>query len=332
MIELKYFQDESVQSWIVRNLKVLGCSSYRSVIGPNGQWLLAPYFTNECSVDIRTLDDAELLSFLRRSGLAKKQAGIFENPVDYLSSVHRVFQRNDDYWSDKGSVSIRFCYHCIEESIREYGFAYFKSAWLHNVKCDIHYVPLIQLKDSTYKVGVNSLVIVMSGRELPDIFTENINSSILSKDNDVEEPPFHIMPCLLYDFYRWASMKRKDNYLEMSYLDFHGADLIRKKISDEMLHYYFATYNQKYPKQFSEFLTERAEIKEYWFGISQRCSLKENLLKSNKHNCSRCIRAQDHCPIQPIAKILVGDYYQHEVKKRNICDFFRQYGKKIPLI
>lgn len=321
MVTLKYLEDESVHSWVLRNLKVSGCLNLHSVIGTNGLWQASPHLSKCAGIDVVDFDDSELLAWLKKSNVAVKRAGIFDNPLDYIDSVYRVFSSHDLNKGTRGSIPIRFCNKCVQNSIQYRGFAYFKFEWLYGDHCTTHDVSLMQLKASRYQEAMQSLDLVISGH-LDSLESFELAAGVLSKP--AEESDYHIMPCLIFDFYRWASFIRDDGYLDDSHWEFYYQNLIRKPISDDKIHYYFsASYPERFPKQFGEFLSERLEVKEHRFGISQPLSLKETLWKSNRHNCSKCLRGQHHCPIQLIAKISLDS--PRFGGARNICDDLLRY-------
>lgn len=321
MVELKYIEDESAHSWVFRNLLVSGALDFSVVIGANGHMSSFPHFTKDCNVQRDKLNDAEVLAFLRRSGIARKRAGPFDNPIDYLHSANAFFSNSRTHGHEKSHIPIRFCRACIVESIGNHGFGYLKSEWLFESWCNRHQKKLIQLKALSHKKTINILIRTLSGDVIPVCETVEYEP-LPTRNNNKEETQAHIMPCLLDDFYRWASMWRDDDYLGESFYKFYYRDGRRKPISDEQLHSYFSNYSRALPNQFGEFLT-RAEFKDYWFGLSQVRSLKEILIKSNKHNCSKCTRWTNFCPIKPIIKVRLEEY--DFVVRINPCDFFFKY-------
>ncbi len=270
-------------------------------------------------------NDREILAFLRRSGIAEKSAGFFDNPIDYLNVVYNFFYDIKRVNHSEGSIPIRFCPSCIVESIRDQGFGYLKSEWLFKSKCNSHQQTLITLRALGAKKVINALISVLSGKTISEYDIDITENESTNKINDKNKCGFHVMPCLLNDFYRWASMWRDDDYLGFSFYEFYHPDGRRKSISDKRLHSYFSDYAREYPRQFEDFLS-CAESKNYLFGLSQVCSLNEMLIKSNKHNCSKCTRwhRENFCPIKPILFVKLEPRnvvnYHH-----NPCDFYLQY-------
>ncbi|MFZ3422733.1 hypothetical protein [Vibrio harveyi] len=326
MLALKYLSDESVHSWILRNLIVSGSLSFSSVIGKNGQWIAEPQFTRQCHIELDEFDDVDLLIFLRKSGIAIKTAGEFDNPIDHLLCVDRIFKHHTYGNSVKGRLFIRYCPLCIKVSIEDFGFAYFKSAWLYSVRCNHHNINLIQIKAVTYNEALDSLNSIMSARPLEINRIESPTQYMTLKKSYNKEGYFHIMPCLLDDFYWWASRIRKDDYLEFSHTIFYKNNGVRKELSNERVQYFFEKYREDLPSQFFDFLLDRVEIKNFRFGISQPYSLSERILKSERHNCSKCMFLSEDCILDSIIQTFyLGESKVSSSKVNNICEklFFR---------
>lgn len=329
-----YIQDESVQSWFFRHALISGESKFNSIIGTNGKWYFTPNLVKGWVVNIDSIPDLDLLLFLRKSGIANKKAGMFDNPVDYLREMSIVNPSENSYSASKGQISIRFCKECIEESIKENGFGYLKATWLSSTQCATHSTHLIQLTSVTRKDAVKDIQLALAGCPTHSSKT----SCDLDKDNNLykettHESPYHIMPCLLRDFYMWASKENTDPLLENTHPLFkyeHWAFLYsygaKKEISDEFLHQKYLYFKQTYPSQFKKFLDRNAEVKEYKFSFRQKHSLSEMLLKSKSQNCSKCLRwaSTNYCPIKPI-KVVKLDYEFDRYQGINPCDFFLKY-------
>lgn len=329
---MDFVHGESVHSWIYRILTVFGETTFNSIVGTNGKWISSPIIPRKFSSISKGFSDIDLLYFMRDSGLAINEAGIFDNPIKYLSSVERFFDDNlIEERNEKGKISIKYCDECIEDAIFELGFGYLKADWLYGSMCQIHGKNLNQIKVNSRSQALTLLKSILAGKKVPEKKLELpvTYSKHLSERGNFE---YHVMPCLLHDFYRWASWRRKDDYLDGSHHEFYDSRFMRRNISDYKLHNYFLVYEVKYSVQFSSFLSETSEIIEYKYGFNQKLSLKENLLKSRKHNCSKCLMSQHHCPINLIARFRIEEVKEsHRSVDLNICDFFLRYGKLIPL-
>jgi hypothetical protein len=322
-----YVEDESVQSWIFRLVLLSGEYKYDSLIGINGKWYSAPSLVRGCAFNLHLIPDLELLCFLRKSGIANKKASMFDNPVDYIGQMSIVNPSNYYSSNAKGQITIRFCKECIAESIRENGYGYFKAEWLSKIYCSNHDINLIELISKNRKSAVTELLQAFAG--VPVIQSQT--SLALDKNSHQyrkakTDCSYHIMPCLLNEFYMWASRKSDDVLLKYEYLDFFYKNGVRKNISDQYLHYKFIYFLDNYPKQLNEFLDRTVELKEHKFGFRQKLSLSETLAKSRSKNCSKCSDwwGTDFCPIEPIQLTrLEHEYSSHS--KTNACDFYLKY-------
>lgn len=255
---------------------------------------------------------------------------MFDNPVDYLNELAIITPVDGSNFPYKGQIPIRFCRECIEESIKKYGFGYLKSAWLSNVKCGVHDVPLAELTNGKRKGTIIDLREILAGRPThnsKEVF-ELFKGSHLYQEK-ISKTHFHIMPCLLMDFYMWASKENSDPALQYEYLDFRSQYSLKKDISDTYLHQKYIYFEETYPIQFKAFLEIKAELKEYKFSLQQKFSLREMLLKSKNKNCSKCSRwgGTNYCPIKPI-KLQRLVYEFNPYQEINICDLRLKYGNR----
>jgi hypothetical protein len=325
-----YIQDESVQSWFFRQGLISGESKFGSVIGTDGKWYFTPCMLKEWIVNLDSIPDLDLLRFLRKSGIANKKAGMFDNPVDYLEQMSILDPIDKTDSLSKGQIPIRYCKECIEEAIKEIGYGYLKATWLSNIHCSVHDVNLTELTTKSRKDTVIEINLALAG--LP---TFSSKKSVVIDNNKslyteiFHLPPYHIMPCLLIDFYMWASKENDDPQLKYEHLDFLYVYGVKKDFSDRKLHQKYLYFKETFPKQFEEFLDRAAEIKEFRFSFRKKLSLSETLLKSKNKNCSKCSRwgSTDHCPIKPI-KIEYLYNRLDNLPDSNPCDFFLKYGRQ----
>ncbi|HHF3121209.1 TPA: hypothetical protein ACPJ19_001268 [Vibrio diabolicus] len=328
MFELRYVEDESVQSWIFRNLVVDGEIDFSSILSSEGDWYNNVSFRKNCPERMTRTRDVELLRFLRNSGLALKFAGKYDNPVDYLDRIYSIFQPLDcniPKISADGSIAIRFCPECILQAVQEYGFGYFKWEWLQGLQCLKHGRLLCQLKKSKRETMVLTLLKVLSGCPLDVRELTNLSVKHTQRLNRVSVD-YHIMPCFMVDFYLWATMRRNDHSLGDGFHNWYYQDGRRKPVSRECLIQCYEYYTKFFPEQSHRFIKERGDIKFVRFGIKQPGSLSEKLLKSSKYNCSYCTKweAFGECPAKPIKLFVIEPQYTYT--GLNPCDFFLKFG------
>lgn len=324
---MKFIEDESIQSWIYRTLFLNGAADYSSVIGINSMWRETPHFTSECDIDIKYISDTDLINFLRKSNIAQKRSGIFDNPIDYVNEAKFVLQGRTEP-NSKGTISIGYCPYCISDSISKFGFGYFKAIWLTEDNCKIHNIKLDFMPITSKVNGLKLIREIISGKRPSKKLKSSENKS-LAKPTPCITVDYHVMPCILMEFYRVASSEWSNIFPKPRYIDFYFMDGRRKYTTDSFLHIKFVTYSEKYPLEFNKFMLERSEVINYKFGINQEHSLSEKLLKSKGSNCSKCYRLSlgSNCPVQPLIAIEYLDFksFIDSNNQVNRCDHHLKY-------
>lgn len=319
---MAFVEDESVQSWIYRNLFLSGAIDYSSVIGINSLWRENPHFTAECDVDFKTIDDRKLINFLRMSNIAHNKADTFDDPTEYITDAKFVLYKGYSTPNSKGTISIGYCSYCIVDSITKHGFGYFKASWLNQNKCNIHNVALDFVPISKRTSGLKIIRDVISGKKLREqglpVIRKKSSNRITSDD--------FVMPCLVMEFYRVASSRWSNIFPWPSFMSFYLINGQRKSMGLHALQIKYLTYSIDYPAEFKRFINERSEIITIKLGINQKLSLSENLLKSKNYNCSKChnLSINGNCVVSPI---LVQEYLNINSPlelniKSNLCGYY----------
>lgn len=216
-----YIEDESVQSWFFRLTLLSGQQQFEKVVGANGEWHSTPTLTDGCSLDLESIPDKELLSFLRKSGIANKAAGMFDNPTVYINEMLTVTSSMYGKPNRKGAIPIRFCSECIKTSLEKNGFGYFKAEWLSTTKCAVHNVNLEEITSGNRKSAVLSIKQVLSRRGvLESQACVQLDENGHKYSDLADQPSYHVMPCLMTKFYNWASRKCRYSQLRHEYLSF----------------------------------------------------------------------------------------------------------------
>ncbi len=197
---MKFIEDESIQSWIYRTLFLNGASDYSSVIGINTMWRKTPYFTYECDIDLKYINDAELICFFRKSNIAKNKSDIFDNPIAYVNEAKSVLQGHAKSIS-KGTISIGYCSYCISDSISQFGFGYFKAIWLTEDNCDIHKTKLDFMPITSRINGLKLIREIISGKKPSKKIKQHESISLVIPTQNITVD-YYVMPCILMEFYR----------------------------------------------------------------------------------------------------------------------------------
>jgi hypothetical protein len=143
---------------------------------------------------------------------------------------------------------ISFCPDCIEDSIKEYGYGFFKKAWWRNYYCKIHNKNLLIVKDKSKAKLSKSIMNILSGRwqtlrnvtsmEKSDILLFHSKSIKSIKRVDVDLP---IRLGRIANRYLSVIKENGNNYqisfcLRAKLLDWFDSNY--EKISEELKKYY----------------------------------------------------------------------------------------------
>ncbi|EOW0796651.1 hypothetical protein ACN2LU_002124 [Vibrio vulnificus] len=127
-----------------------------------------------------------------------KNSGYFycyRAPIEEDSDMVRPLMFIPNTWGGvKKSIRIKFCAHCIKESIIENGFGYHKAIWLKNeLVCQAHSQPLKVIVSNTKATTRELLRKVLSGFTLPYEATPYIESL---RRESVLDPRLEGMDCI----------------------------------------------------------------------------------------------------------------------------------------
>ena len=298
MFELRYVEDESVQSWIFRCLQVAGCTDFSSVLSGSGSWFDTPSFGKYRFKCRPSVNDQLFLDFLWRSKVERKR--VYEscsNPVKYIDSLTYLVGAN---YGNKlcSTTPIRFCSQCIQDSIALNGFAYFKASWLFDDMCSKHGMTLSRLNAKTPKESLPAIQSILQGRFLStDVQTSNSGISHSQRIRPQQFDAF-IMPCLIDDLYQWICINDFSFENDVMLDKFYNRVSFRPSIDKVTLERIFFDYKDNRPEKMESFIEQRLAAKLLRYGLTKKNSLSLTLFKSKKHNCSKCTRwyRYNYCP------------------------------------
>lgn len=333
-------QDESLQGWICRLLIRNDNAKFHLIIGSNGMWHKTPQLPQELSYYYKVHCDNELLNILNRSGIGRKEQGIFDEPQKYNEALKTVFSGEETLTSStKGQVSIAYCPECISESIVSNGYSYFHSGWLNEKYCIFHKKPLYILPQASRVITEQNIKFLLGGAVIGKYYEL---STLSPKKKDTAKPgdekellsghdsPVNVQPCLLLKFEKWLLHKVRG----LSSVDdsIGGVDKYRifhrnrnyKYISVSEMMMIFVDFIRDETELMKVFLLENAEVDNMKFGFQCGDSFNEKITKLKGRNCSFCSEKENTfpCAKRIIIKIWSFDIYTG-IDFINPCDFFR---------
>jgi hypothetical protein len=137
---LRYLPDETLHSFIFRVCLVNGNEKLADITDTKTLWRKNLQLNTKIMQYFTEYNDHDLLTLMRNSEQAKQDTKIFSNPVQHMSDIKRLLRKEPPKkWARPGG-QLKYCIDCIKNSIREFGFGYFKSPWHAEVSgyCFIH--------------------------------------------------------------------------------------------------------------------------------------------------------------------------------------------------
>jgi len=169
---------ESLNSFIYRVLVRTGYRNFSTVLTSYG-WVIKPSVPFEARKEFEIFDSSELLKLFERSIVYNQKISIFHRHFEHLlvpdnntqsnqqktTSFREVFYPMKRKGSAGQSAEISFCNKCIQDQIKQHGFAFFKLEWEHEARCLSHSKRLLKLgHTSSLAQIVNNIQQVLKGK------------------------------------------------------------------------------------------------------------------------------------------------------------------------
>ncbi len=144
--------DESLHSFIFRVLFRTGNFDFSTVVKKGG-WLQNPMIPPSTRDLFKLFDNKKLIKVFEASTVHSSAGCLFSVHFEHLFPLEkartwhkdgRVPSFREAFYPKLGSkakgksIEIRFCLQCMQASISNHGFAYFKSQWLYQTTCNVH--------------------------------------------------------------------------------------------------------------------------------------------------------------------------------------------------
>lgn len=306
---MMFFVDESLQSFLFRHIQINGGLDFSCVIDDSGSWLSKPSVPEKYQHIFRMFDERLLLGIARQSGLATEPDCLFANPTSSVITLSKIFAGESHEKYSVSGIQIAFCKKCIESSLAENGFAYFKTNWLFKSYCNQHSVRLSILKHRRRGGAVKAVKELLSGGLPPnsDLFRKqyeqgkywqlNISAS-QSQENKV-----HYMPCVVPFLLCWlqenlevltSNHKLRKRYW-MTNLAVLGELLPHEldKICTEI--------KREEPNLFNAFIRNNFTRRAINFGVWRTDSFLSEVYKVKGKSCTQCSESSmlGICPMSP---------------------------------
>lgn len=302
------YDDESIQSYLFRCLRIYGINSFHSVIGHNGHWHSLPEAPTQLVPYLRMVPDLTLFKSLQREGYYNFRGISKSNPLDIVELLKNVYGGSLKLSNSKGAVQITYCPHCFKEMIEKHGHAYFRNDWKNKATCDTHQVPLLNITGVNMKESIHNINDAMNNI-MQDIFSNrdstlpSINYHSLYKDVVEPQELNFMMPCTfgaIYFFVReyyslnYRYLKFKSYLYDRMFYDSLSPKMdgilvqLMKNVDENVI---YAALDEIIDLDYNAWLSfEKYGIKykKFSFGFNQNKSLTVTVVKSATKNCSKC--------------------------------------------
>lgn len=296
MLDLQ--EGESIHSLIYRVHYIYGILDVSNIITQKGLWRAFPYLSASSQRLYESVDDTKLLASLQDIEIAWFSFSKFSNPFRYYFELKKFL--NEEHCgsrSQRSGFSIKFCPLCINDSIKRFGYGYFKSLWIYQASCEVHKSPLLIIEDDSYSKSLIAIESILKGEDVncrpctrDDIANKNASNCYLCRYQDLNESPYAIAyaPCLIdrirhlvaERYFLAKDMKSKEYYFEY--------ELNR---SSEIFGY-FNEVRKEFAQEVEDFWSESVSEVAFYVGIR---TYRQLLYKNRFSNCQECTFTE--CPL-----------------------------------
>lgn len=171
MIPVNKIHDESLQSYIFRRILQYGDSDFSCLISRDGMWKVKVVL-NSAEQNLFVNDgENKLVSLVKQNYSRFLIVSFYHNPFFYIELFKMTFKSENSLPSltqfpqiDSLKKVIFFCHKCMIDSIRSFGYGYFKAEWDNQRVCEVHDVALSYLAPLTMKKATIAIKEIMQGK------------------------------------------------------------------------------------------------------------------------------------------------------------------------
>lgn len=173
--------DESVQSYLHRKIfRSFSSWDTANFVTYDGQWVDRPSISAKYVSMFENVSDESLMNAVIHNRFINLfDDSLYSHPESYYRALKNVFFREKAYRAGAYGLPIKFCPHCVEHSIVENGFGYFRKSWTDSSInfCELHQTYLYYLRPSKRKTALQDIAIVLSG-SIP-VSAEHMSGDVL---------------------------------------------------------------------------------------------------------------------------------------------------------
>lgn len=291
--------DESLQSYLFRTLKVNGFFDYSSILVPRVGWGSKPSLPYEARDIFSEEDKSYLLKRLEISTILSEYESDCSNHFDYVQSFDRTFFPQTKIKSAGKGIPIHYCPHCIEEQIYEYGFSYFKLCWQSQDYCFLHANNLLEINAENLTNLAKAINRVLRC-EFSGVTTSHSKANLKNEVKVVSERSFKFAPCAKNSLLSWV-VKNGEHY-PIGYTDSLDYEVLtdrerqafnlmkyREVVEENWNEFYQQLIESNY-EDVLHFINENMVFELVSFLHNGAKSEQKGLLKSKTASCTGCMK------------------------------------------
>jgi hypothetical protein len=279
---LQIQEDELIHSFIYRTHKINGISKLSNIVSASGQWQNSPGILPSTIDLYYPIDEQKILKMLQDIEFIKTPKRLFEFPFNYRIVFRDFFNgtRLNGENSKEQSQEITFCQYCIQEQLKNIGFAYFKSSWYGKSYCKLHASTLLTLKRASRHVAINTLENILRGN-IPEnavsvsTFSRKENDGKEHHDNKKQK---NYAYCFINELNKLSPWKS----------DSLGGCSIISSSNLTLLEDNYMYLNNIHKKTLTKRLLKKSLEIDVYLGVFDRKSLSEKVTKLKSADCQRC--------------------------------------------
>ncbi len=334
--------DETIHSYIFRICMVYGIEHLSNVTHKNGEWNSSLRLNKYVKSLFLNLHDQHLIDLMRNTGWANKQCGVFDDPTSYMGILNKLVNHSDESNNSRKGQPIKYCIHCIRDSIFNHGYGYFKSDWYLDFGnfCEVHKVALTYTACKTKSQSLVALKQIIKGTTPdgaycssyynPEYKTWNVKepfySSTSSRMLQNQSGQFiQISSCLKNNIKKWLLVEMYDFPIEVARAANYSSSASMMPINtnyvfkDYVLRKVIIALYQTQFKPFMMFWHNFAIEHRVYCGALNKKDISENIyIYDDSKNCQRCLDFR--CP----ANLSIQYFHNsHALTKQCFDDYYK---------
>ncbi|MFC1236715.1 TniQ family protein [Vibrio sp. F74] len=339
--------DETIHSFIFRLCAIYGVEHLSDVINKKGEWASSLQLNKSVRHYFLSLHDQQIVDLMQNCGWANKKLGLFDDPTSYMSIIDKLINKRKANHKRTYNLPIKYCIHCIKDSIVKNGYGYFKSDWQleYGNFCNVHREALIYISCHTKFQSIQDLKQIFKGI-LPKASYCELYYNPKSITWDVKHPYYsnissHLLPdqngnflqissCLKKNIKKWLISDKYDFPTAVARAAHYSSPTSMKPINRNhvfrdyvLIKVIIALFATRF-EPFMMFWSEFAVKHHVYCGVLNKKDILENIyIYESSKNCQRCYDFR--CP----ANLSIKYFHNHRTLASQCFNDYQKLAKHL---